>query len=666
MAINSLEIFLNWMTQHTIWVNVFIFIIAMSESMLVIGLIVPGFLLMVGFGALIATGHLEFWPTTLIAIAGGISGDALSYWLGKHYQQQLQRMWPLSRYPTLITQGQIFFKKHGKKSIALGRFFGPLRAIVPTIAGMSNMPTTQFYFSNILSAMVWAPLYLLPGILFGMSLQLAKEFAGQLVFLIVVIIVLMLVVTHAVRSLYGWLAPQADVLSYRLLIWSRNHPIIGAMPNSLVNPQQSEIRALTGLGVLLSISSLILIILNHYLFNTLFLDNINIFINKQFVLLHHPITTDIAIFFNYLGRYTIILSSISLFAIWNFYIRNYKAVFFILAGLLLPLITMLLVNIFSLSFNSFAQHYHGITHSLFIFTVSVYGFIAICFAKGLGEKFSLIIYTLVILFLLIIAFAQLYMGTQVFSTLLGHFFFGLIWVSILGIAYRRHPASVIRTKKPLLTTIVSLAGLALLVIIFSTNINIPTEKILQQRTRFIIGYNAWLESGWKILPEFRNDIRADQKQPMNLQWSADKKTIIKTLRASQWLPVHNTTTMYFNWLQNISNPLKLPIVKHIHNGQYNQLTFSKQMPDKRLAIIRLWTSGYYTRNKYIKKQLWIGEIAFSKITYTPFLNYLTTVHAYKNTIELLQKNLDIPYAVRSYSLNSKIKNNWDGKILLIK
>ncbi len=664
MTIDSLEVFLNWMTQNTVWVSLFIFIVAMGESMLVIGLIVPGFLLMVGFGALIATGHLEFWPTVLIAIAGAIAGDGLSYWLGRHYQQQLQRMWPLSRYPTLIQQGQKFFKKHGKKSVAFGRFFGPLRAIVPTIAGISNMPPAQFYISNVLSAIAWAPLYLLPGIVFGMSLQLAKEFAGQLAVLIVLAIVLILVTAHLVRSIYGWLAPQADVLSYRLLIWARNHPVVGSMPDSLVNPKSSEVRAITGFGFLLLTSSLILIILNHYLFNTLFINNIDSFIYKQLTLLQHPVANDIANFFSYFGNDNIVFGSMTLFIILNFYKQNYKAIFFIIAGLLLPWVTLFLINTFSLSFNSFARH----THSLFMVAVSIYGFMAIYFVKGLSGKASLIIYTLVILFLFAIAFAQLYSGLQAFSTLLGHLFFGLLWVSILGIAYRRHPAvnTKVKTKKSLLTIIVSIVALLLVAFFFNHNIKTLDEKPHLQKAGFIIGYDAWLESGWKILPLFRNDIRGQRKQPLNIQWAAYQDTIIATLKASGWQQVNDTTTKYFNWLQDIDNPLELPVVKHIHNGQYNTLTFRKKTSDTRLAIIRLWPSEYYLQSENAKKPLWIGEIAFSEITRAPFLNYLTTVTTFNNAVSTLKDNLDAAYEIRHYSLKKEAGNNQNGEVLLIK
>ncbi len=335
------------------------------------------------------------------------------------------------------------------------------------------------------------------------------------------------------------------------------------------------------------------------------------------------------------------------------------------AAMVLPWVTLYLINTFSLSFNSFSQHYQGMMHSLFMLTVSVYGFMAIYFVKGLSSKTSLVIYTLVILFLFAIAFSQLYSGTQDFSILLGHLFFGLLWVSVLGIAYRRHPVKNIRTKKPLSIVLISIISLVVLAFVFN-NIKVPTEKTYPQKTQFIIGYNAWLESGWEILPHFRNDIRGKRKQPLNIQWAADQTVIITTLKASGWQQVNNVTAKYFNWLQDIDTPQQLPIVKHLHNGQYNTFTFSKQVANKRLAIIRLWPSGYYLQGKDSKKPLWVGEVAFSEITRAPFLNYLTTIDTFTNTLDILRNGLDASYEVRRYPLNLETDNSRHGEILLIK
>jgi len=664
MTINSLEIFLNWMTQHTIWVYTFIFIIAMSESLLVVGLIVPGFLLMVGFGALIATGHLAFWPTALIATAGAIAGDGLSYWLGRHYQQQIQRIWPLSRYPKLIQQGKDFFKEHGKKSVVFGRFFGPLRAIVPTIAGMSNMPPMQFYLSNVLSAVIWAPLYLLPGIIFGMSLQLAKEFAGQLAFLIVVAITLTLLIIHIVRTFYGWITPQADVLSYRLIIWARKHPILGSLPNSLVNPNQSEVRAITSFGFLLVISGISLILFNHYIFNTLLLNNIDVFIAKQFVFLQHPLATASSSFINIFNNHNFIFSIVVFFSLIHIYLKRYKPIFFLVSALILPWAFLLFLGSVSASFNAFSHQNYN-TSNLFIITVSVYGYIATQLASTRSEKKSQLIYIITFLLLSLIAFSQLYSAQQSFSVLLGHFLFGVLWVAILSIAYRQHPAS-LKLKSNNTFIISTLSVVSLIAFVFVFYENVENDKKIEEETRYILSYDGWLESGWSILPAYRNDIRGYKQTPLNIQWVSSKTEIIEILNNSNWQQVTNTMGKYSNWFNDISQPINLPVVKHLHNGIYNTLTFIKATLNNKLMVIRLWPSNYFTKSAQLKERLWYGEIALTQITKAPFVNYLTTINEFNNVLTPLITDLNASFEIRERTQEKNTSINWDGKIILIK
>ena len=174
METASLTALFDWLQQNPLISLLFVFLVACGESLAVVGLIVPGALLMVGFGALIALDYLAFGPTVIAAILGAITGDGISYWLGIKYNRNLVTLWPFSRYPDLLNRGETFFQRHGGKSVLLGRFVGPLRPIIPAIAGMLKMPVRQFFLINILSAVFWAPLYLLPGIIFGTSLELAS------------------------------------------------------------------------------------------------------------------------------------------------------------------------------------------------------------------------------------------------------------------------------------------------------------------------------------------------------------------------------------------------------------------------------------------------------------------------------------------------------------
>lgn len=99
----------------------------------------------------------------MAASIGAALGDWLSYWIGLKLEYSVQHMWPLSRHPNLIPRGEAFVKKWGMLGIFIGRFFGPLRASVPLVAGIFEMPYWRFQFANFASAFVWAAVLLTLG-----------------------------------------------------------------------------------------------------------------------------------------------------------------------------------------------------------------------------------------------------------------------------------------------------------------------------------------------------------------------------------------------------------------------------------------------------------------------------------------------------------------------
>ena len=56
---------LDWIARHPHWSAFAVFVIALTESLAVVGLIVPGAVLMVSAGALIGMGVTGFWPLLL-------------------------------------------------------------------------------------------------------------------------------------------------------------------------------------------------------------------------------------------------------------------------------------------------------------------------------------------------------------------------------------------------------------------------------------------------------------------------------------------------------------------------------------------------------------------------------------------------------------------------
>lgn len=162
-----IDLITQWVTthqQHAWWV---IFLIAFVESMVILGILVPGLPFMLMLGSLIATGILSPWEVVFWCVAGAVVGDGLSFWIGQHYKYHVLSIWPLSKHPEWVTQGERYFETWGGPSILFGRFFGPLRATVPVLAGILGMNRARFTAWNVLSAMIWAPAYLAPGFFLG-------------------------------------------------------------------------------------------------------------------------------------------------------------------------------------------------------------------------------------------------------------------------------------------------------------------------------------------------------------------------------------------------------------------------------------------------------------------------------------------------------------------
>ena len=127
---------------------------------------------MVAAGLLVPGGTVPLLPLLAGGILGAVLGDATSWWLGRRYGSLLIGRWPFTRHPALLCKGEAFFHRHGRLSVFIGRFFGPLRAVIPLSAGMLGMPARAFWVANILSALIWAPALLLPGSLTATAARL--------------------------------------------------------------------------------------------------------------------------------------------------------------------------------------------------------------------------------------------------------------------------------------------------------------------------------------------------------------------------------------------------------------------------------------------------------------------------------------------------------------
>jgi len=197
------ETILTIVQEHAQWARLIIFLVAFAESLVVIGLIVPGWLLLVGIGGLVGSGVLPFYPVVLSAFCGAVIGEMLSYYFGRFFEQDILALKIVQKHQDMVEKGRYLFAEYGTLGVFAGRFFGPTRAFVPFLAGVSEMPQRRFFWVNTLSALVWAPVYLLPGMLVGASFEVPGDKAKELVFLL------------SIMAIYAWWA------AHRVLKWRR-------------------------------------------------------------------------------------------------------------------------------------------------------------------------------------------------------------------------------------------------------------------------------------------------------------------------------------------------------------------------------------------------------------------------------------------------------------
>lgn len=148
---------------HEAWGIPIVLTLAFGESLAFISLLLPATVILFGVGVFIGKSGIAFWPLWCAAALGAFLGDWLSFWIGGRLGSNVSNHWPLSRHPDLIPRGHRFFERWGTVGVFFGRFFGPLRASVPLVAGLCGMPALTFQIANLASAIVWATGILAPG-----------------------------------------------------------------------------------------------------------------------------------------------------------------------------------------------------------------------------------------------------------------------------------------------------------------------------------------------------------------------------------------------------------------------------------------------------------------------------------------------------------------------
>jgi membrane protein DedA with SNARE-associated domain/membrane-associated phospholipid phosphatase len=598
---------LGWIGANPGWTYLIVFIVALAESLAVVGMLVPGVMIMIGAGALIATGNIAFWPTALSAIAGAVLGDGISYWLGHHYRERIRDWWPFNRYPQQLDRGIAFFNRHGGKSVAFGRFVGPGRAIIPLVAGMLQMPPARFLAANVSSGIAWAPAYLAPGIVFGASLKLAAEVAARLAILLLILGTLLWMAAWSARRLYLLISPHANAWLAALLRWAAVHPRIGHMAQALADPSHPDAGTLTALAVALLTATLALgLTLGAVLFGPpdMSLNAIALDLGQS---LHTPLASDLMAALNRLGSAPVLLTLVLVVGVYLLWRRRHRdTVYWLAAATFLLVAVPLLGWLLAVPRPDIGLELDwpwSFPSVPALGATLVYGFLAVVLSRGLQGHWRWLPYACASILIAAVAAARLYFGAEWLTDVLGSIALGLAWASALGIAFRRHTAG---------AADLWLAGIAALGLAASFSADSLTRHEDQvARLTPTLPIQALSLTDWRAgaldqrLPRRRLDLWRSDDHAIDIQYAGRLDALTDALSGQGWQPAERLGWHNAMRLLSPSTPLtELPVIPHVHNGRDESVALVKDpSPDHRL-VIRLWSTRYRLSGEL---PLWVGD-----------------------------------------------------------
>ncbi len=154
-----------------LWGYWLIGLLAFGEALVLTSVFTPGTVVVVLGGALAAQGLYDFGDMIWFVAIGTILGAEISFRIGAkgaNLFQEGRRVFS----PAHLERGKRFFEKYGAPSIILGHFFGPLRPIIPVVAGLSEMSRRRFFIWNVIGGFTYAVALVSIGYFFGTATNL--------------------------------------------------------------------------------------------------------------------------------------------------------------------------------------------------------------------------------------------------------------------------------------------------------------------------------------------------------------------------------------------------------------------------------------------------------------------------------------------------------------
>ena len=597
---------LAWVGNHPVLAGVLFFAIAFADSLILIGAIMPALPLLIAVGVLIGMGEISGAYVVACLSLGAFLGDALSYWVGWRWGARLHGVWPFRRYPQLLGRGEVLFRRNAFKAILVARYVGAVRPFVPAIAGMSKMAPARFLSISAAACLSWTLLFLAPGWVLGRAYDAVAAVAGHLVIVLGLLAAVLGLAWAWVLYTYRWFAGHADSLLARTLDWSHRHPRMGRYSAALFDPGHRESTSLALLAVLLMAIGwawfvLLLVVIGHG--EPLALD---LAVHQAMLALRNPLADYPMAALAALGDWPVLAPACIAVLGWFAWRRLWMAAAHWLAALAFGLaLTWLLGNSMDVVRPPSASSGFGFPSIAVTMSTVAFGFFAVLIARELPGRDRIWPYLVSGAVVTVIGFARLYLGAHWLSDVVGGMLLGVVWLLLLGIAYR---ARFNRSfwVKPVAAVFY---GVFLLGALWYAPRNIEAKLARFEpppSAPVQAGLEDWWSHEWMLQPARRNEFDDDLRWPLDLQVAGPLEPLQSRLHAAGWrVQPQAKWEQALSLLDTSADPRQVPVLPATLDAHTEALLMIHDSPDPELRyVLRLWPTPQLLQPGNVP--LWVG------------------------------------------------------------
>jgi membrane-associated phospholipid phosphatase len=379
----------------------------------------------------------------------------------------------------------------------------------------------------------WALLFLIPGWLLGQAYDAVAAVANRLALAIGGLAVAMALAWAAVLYTYRWFARHADSLLARALRWTRMHPHLGRYAAAAIDPNRPESASLLVLAAcLLAIGVAWFALLGTVLMRSepLALDRA---VYETMLALRNPLADRLMAGLASIGDAVVLGPAIALTLAWLLWRKRWLAAAHWLAALAFGLVlTALLGAVVDMPNPPTAPPGFGFPSIAVTMATITFGFFAVLIAREMPGRQRVWPYLVSGAVVAVLGFARLYLGAHWLSDVVGGMLFGIVWLLVLGIAYRRHVARSFWMRPP--AAVFYLTFLAAALWHAPRAVDTLLERFAPPPPLATMSAAQWWVTGWASLPAQRKEHDASQRWPLDLQVAGPLEPLQRRLQANGW------------------------------------------------------------------------------------------------------------------------------------